>query len=71
MIFLSTSRAQFLFSNISLWNLFIYYRDNILHVDVFMRELSYEEIEQQEAYSMTNLWSKWRADLCLCLLLVS
>ena len=24
-----------------------------------MRELSYEEIEQQEAYSMTNLWSEY------------
>ena len=33
-----------------------------MHVDVFMQELSYEEIEQQEAYSMTDLWSKQRTD---------
>ena len=32
--------------------------ENIMHVDVFMRELSYEVIEQQEAYSITSLWSK-------------
>ena len=32
--------------------------ENIMHVDVFMRELSYEIIEQQGAYSMTSLWSK-------------
>ena len=31
-----------------------------MHVDVFMRELSYEVIEQQEAYSMTSLWSEYR-----------
>ena len=29
-----------------------------MHVDVFMQELSYEVIEQQEAYSFTSLWSK-------------
>ena len=33
-------------------------RENFLHVDIFMRELSYEEITQQVAYDMTNLWSK-------------
>ncbi|XP_064641053.1 uncharacterized protein LOC135495943 isoform X2 [Lineus longissimus] len=32
-------------------------RDNILNVDVFLRELSYEEIQQQKAYELTNLWS--------------
>ena len=29
-----------------------------MYLDIFMRELSYEEIEQQVAYDMTNLWSK-------------
>ena len=29
-----------------------------MHLDIFMRELSYEEIEQHVAYDMTNLWSK-------------
>ncbi len=30
-----------------------------MHMDVFMRELSYEEITQQVAYDLTNLWSKY------------
>ena len=30
-----------------------------MNVDVFMRELSYERIEQQEAYGSTSLWSKY------------
>ena len=29
-----------------------------MQVDVFMKELSYEQIDQQIAYDMTSLWSK-------------
>ena len=30
-------------------------RENFLHLDVFMQELSYEEIIQQEAYDIPRL----------------
>ncbi|XP_074662453.1 uncharacterized protein LOC141914994 [Tubulanus polymorphus] len=32
-------------------------RDNFMSIDIFMRELSYEEIKQQVGYTSTNLWS--------------
>ncbi len=35
------------------------YRQNFLHLDIFMRELSYEEITTQRAYDLTNLWSEY------------
>ncbi|CAH1802000.1 unnamed protein product [Owenia fusiformis] len=32
-------------------------KENFLQMDVFMRELNYEQIEQQKAYDLTALWS--------------
>lgn len=33
----------------------VLYRENFLQLDVFYRELSYEEIDQQEAYDIFGL----------------
>ena len=30
-----------------------------MQVDVFMRDLSYEQIDQQIAYGLTGLWCKY------------
>ena len=35
------------------------YRENFLEIDVFMKELYYEQIEQQVAYDVTNLFCKY------------
>jgi len=32
-------------------------RDNFMDVDVFMNEMSYQQITQQIAYELTSLWS--------------
>lgn len=34
-------------------------RENFLNVDIFYRQMSYEEIHQQKAYEMFSLWCKW------------
>ena len=40
--------------------LFLFYnvRENFMRLDVFMQELSYEEITQQKAYDIPRLLSK-------------
>ena len=43
---------------LSYYNVSSPFRNNFMSVDVFMKELSYEEIEQQVAYDLTSLWSK-------------
>ena len=30
-----------------------------MEIDVYMKELYYEQIDQQVAYDLTNLWSKF------------
>ena len=45
-------------------------RENFLEIDVFMKELYYEQVEQNVAYDLTNLWSKcnaffWSGDVFL------
>ena len=37
---------------------FLSFRENFLEIDVFMKELYYEQVEQNVAYDLTNLWSK-------------
>ncbi|CAH1802002.1 unnamed protein product [Owenia fusiformis] len=32
-------------------------KENFLQMDIFMRELNYEQVEQQKAYDLTALWS--------------
>ena len=32
-----------------------YYRENFMRLDIFMQELSYEEITQQKAYNIPRL----------------
>ena len=38
--------------------LFLHLRENFLNLDVYMKALSYEAIEQHVAYDLINLWSK-------------
>ncbi len=39
--------------------IFICFRENFLEIDVFMSELYYEQVEQNVAYDLNNLWSKY------------
>ena len=38
---------------------FCCFRQNFLNLDVYIQELSYQQITQQRAYELTNLWSKY------------
>jgi len=38
-------------------------RNNFIELDIFMRELSYQEITQHHAYEITNLLGKLNEDL--------
>ncbi|XP_074662808.1 uncharacterized protein LOC141915241 [Tubulanus polymorphus] len=42
-------------------------RNNFLNLDIYIAELSYEEITQQIGYSLTNLWSDIGGSMGLCI----